>query len=322
MSFDPGGFDYQIEVLHGGGLVGKQPASLAACLEDALFRQIVSGRHPNDGSVPSCRWAPVWKESPPVVRAVELHLGDGPIEHYDVSVFASQASGCIASIVKQGVVEALADLEWRVTAVPVRADACSKGARVSRSPLPIERGEVPEAGEGELVAEIDRSLLSPLSDAFALAGSVERAWLLYGEVCNDPKRAATIVRVQEAVAVETPEGGASEMHFHFEPMALVRARDAARRWHPNAVGVGWLHTHPGCVACVANPACKVDTRFFSSADIEVHTGAFPSPFMVGIVLGKAADRSVADPAPRAYGWSGARIREIPLWISGEAPEPI
>ena len=321
MSIDPGGFDFQIEVLRGGGLVGKQPASLAACLEDALFKRIVSGRHPNDGSLPPCRWTPVWKESPPAVRAIELQLGDGPSDRYEASVFESQATGCIANLVKRGVVEALADVEWRVTALPAPTVARSKRARVSRTPLPIEHGEVPQVGEGQLVAEIDRTLLSPLCDAFVVAGSVERAWLLCGEVRNDPKRAATAVRVQEAVAVETPEGGASQTHFHFEPMALVRARNSARRQHPNSVGVGWLHTHPGCDACLANPACEVDTRFFSSADVEVHAGAFPSPFMVGIVLGKASDRSASEPAPRAYGWSGARIREIPLRISGEASKP-
>ena len=94
----------------------------------------------------------------------------------------------------------------------------------------------------------------------------------------------------------------------------MRARDIARR-QSQAIAVGWLHTHPACEACATTPACETDLLFFSAADVEVHTAAFPSPFMVGLVLAKAHDRSVTQPGMRAYGWSGARMREIPLRVT-------
>ena len=37
--------------------------------------------------------------------------------------------------------------------------------------------------------------------------------------------------------------------------------------------------------------------------------------MVGLVIAKARDRSVAEPDIRAYGWSAARVREIPLRVT-------
>jgi hypothetical protein len=309
----PGGFDFQIEVRSRGTLVGRTPASLAACREDVLFREIVSGRHPNDGSEPTVRLSPVWDDDPPAVRAVDLAVG-GESTRYEKNVFASQATGCVADLLRARLIDADTPVEWRVVAAEQDPTPRKLRAQVSRTPLPIEIGPVPQVDDGCLLAEIDEPLLDELRAEYSVAGRIERAWLLSGRVRTEPARAATSVYVREAVPVETHEDGASESHFHFEPSALVRARNIARERHPGSIGVGWLHTHPACEACAATPACEVDLRFFSAPDVEVHTTAFSSPFMIGLVIAKAGDKSVAEPGVRAYGWSGARVREVPLRV--------
>lgn len=321
----PGGFEFELEVTSDGTLVGRIPASLAACFEDALFREIASGRHPNDGTLPPLEASPVWDEDPPAVRAVALRIGAtgatagrgdaaATTTEYPRDVFHAQALGCITDLLKTKAIDAKAEVTWRVVARPEPPpEERPLRARVSRSPMPIEIGEVPDAREGELVAEIDEALVERFRDAYRAAGNIERAWLLTGHVYNEPARAATAVRIADAVAVETGLGGASQSHFHFAPAALVRARNVARR-QAEGTPVGWLHTHPACEACQATPECRTDMRFFSSSDVEVHTTAFPSPFMVGLVVAKAHDRSVAEPGVRAYGWSGARVGEIPLRV--------
>lgn len=321
---DPGGFAFEIEVWRGGALVRRTPASLAACFEDALFREIVSGRHANDGSVPPFRARPVFDAGPPVVRAVELWLADEIAATYAREVFGAQASGCIADLVRERALDlagepSLENLEWRVVAEPAPPVVTKLRAQLRRTPLPIETADVPAAAAGRVSAEIDAGMLDDVARAYASAGRVERAWLLMGAVRIEPARAATAVAIHAAVPVETHADGASDSHFHFEPRALLRARDLARREHPGRTCVGWLHTHPACAACPAKPECDVDMRFFSSADVEVHTSAFPSPFMVGVVVAKAGDRSVASPGARAYGWQGARVREIDLRIGNLNP---
>jgi len=119
-----------------------------------------------------------------------------------------------------------------------------------------------------------------------------------------------------AVDVASGRGGASRTHFAFEPALFVEARRKVLREFDGLVPVGWAHSHPPCDACPANPECESDTRFFSGADVEVHTSAFPSPFMLALVVGKASDAPATHPGFRLYGWRGAQVKEIPYRVFG------
>ncbi len=87
------------------------------------------------------------------------------------------------------------------------------------------------------------------------------------------------------------------------------------------IAVGWAHSHPACADCRDNPACAVDTRFFSTDDVEVHTSAFPSPYMVGLVVGKVASQPATHPGFRLYGWQNAHVEEREFDIAGPGASP-
>ena len=135
-------------------------------------------------------------------------------------------------------------------------------------------------------------------------------------VDHDPERGAAAIRAVTAVNVEMGRGGASRTHFAFEPAPFVEARERALREFDGLVPIGWAHSHPPCEACPANPACASDTRFFSAADVEVHTSAFGSPLMVALVGGKVGHLPAQRPGFRLYGWRDARVIERPFRVQG------
>ena len=74
--------------------------------------------------------------------------------------------------------------------------------------------------------------------------------------------------------------------------------------------------HPPCEACPANPACESDTRFFSADDVEVHTSAFASPYMIALVVGKVATAPATEPGFSLYGWRDALVKQIEYRVVG------
>jgi hypothetical protein len=301
-------FGYAIEVTRDGVVVGAVPASLAVCLEDALFGAVISGRIPNDGSVPPYTLTPKWEsENPRSVATLELRFGDAPAVQYDARVVAPQARAGIAALLQAGVLEKQDQVEWRLTAEK-RESVRRFATRVSRAPLPLRETSLPDTNAGELALEFDEAVLKRLSESVADAAAIEGAWLLVASLYHDPERGAAALRVREAVDVAVGRGGASQHHFAFEPAAFVAARRAAAQFGDLIPG-GWAHSHPPCQACRAKDACPVDTRFFSADDVEVHSAAFTSPYMVGLVIGKVSTQSAARPGFRLYGWHRAEVVE-------------
>ena len=141
-------------------------------------------------------------------------------------------------------------------------------------------------------------------------GAVERAWLLVGGLDHDPGRGAAAIRAVTAVDVAMGRGGASQTHFAFEPGPFVEARERALRDFDGLAPVGWAHSHPPCEACPANPTCPSETRFFSADDVEVHSSAFASAYMIALVVGKAATAPATEPGFHLYGWRDARIVKL------------
>lgn len=304
---------FTIGVERGGEPVHRAPVSVTACLEDALFRAVISGQIPNDGNIPPYLITPVWDGGdPPAVAALELLLGDLPAAHYDTDVVAPQARAQIQGLVKNGILEPNDDVHWHLIAEEAPAAAIEPrrfSARVSRAPLPLEPMKLPGAVPGKFSVKFDDRVLTELRDAVAAADAVERAWLLIGSICHDRGRAAAELRVRGVVPVETGRGGASQHHFAFDPAAFVAARRAAASTVTGAIPVGWAHSHPPCAGCRTTDGCQVDTRFFSNDDVEVHSSAFTSPYTVGLVIGKVGNRPATQLGFRLYGWQKAQIRE-------------
>ena len=121
-----GGFVYTIRVECGGEQVHRAPASLVACLEDAVFRAVISGQTPNDGTLPSYFFTPVWNGGDsPSVSALELSFGNAPAARYDTDVVAPQARAQIQRLVKDGILESTQDVDWHLLAheAPAAEDA-------------------------------------------------------------------------------------------------------------------------------------------------------------------------------------------------------
>ena len=326
-----GGFGYRtaihIEVRREGVIVGSRLASVAPCQEDALFGGILAGRVPNDGSLPSIALAPTWSEEPdpPMgsgmshsaeITGVELRLAGAAPRHYGKPVFAAQARALIDALVAEGKLAVGAKVEWSLVEGSDDTPTAHFGVRVSREPLPLSPARLPRMAEGEIAAELDRSMLDGLRREFCQAGAVERAWLLIGSVDHDIERRAAAIQAVTAVPVEMGRGGASRTHFAFEPGPFVEARERALREFDGLVPIGWAHSHPPCEACPANPACQSDTRFFSDADIEVHSSAFASPYMIALVVGKVATAPATEPGFHLYGWREARVSKIDYRATG------
>ena len=112
-----GGFVFTIGVEHEGELVHRAPASLAACLEDALFRAVISGQIPNDGEIPPHHFAPIWNGGDsPTVAALELRFGDLPATRYETDVVAPQARAQIKGLVRSGSLESTDKVRWNLIA--------------------------------------------------------------------------------------------------------------------------------------------------------------------------------------------------------------
>ncbi|MCP5040853.1 MAG: hypothetical protein GY944_07465 [bacterium] len=313
---------FEIEVTRGSVPVGRVPASVASCHEDTLFREIVAGRLPNDGTQPPCVVTAVGTHEPnpttggevasssAMADVIELRLGSAPPRRYAKEVFTAQANAFVADLLERGSLKQGDEVEWRLTASEQPVPKPQDGVRVVRQPLPFLLSSLPDIEPGNVSAEIDATLLGALQAQFRSAGPVERAWLLVGEVTHDAERGAACVHAVTAVDVARGRGGASMSHFAFEPSAFVQARNRATRDFDGLIPVGWAHSHPVCEDCPQNLECPAETRFFSSADVEVHTTAFPSPYMIALVIGKAGAAPATEPAFRLYGWRDAQVREI------------
>lgn len=325
-----------IEVRREGELAGSRIASTAPCEEDALFESILSGRVPNDGTLPSFAVAPTWSREPnppkaseepsapqtpvpghtPELTGVELRIGNAPMRRYGKQVFAAQARGLIDSLVTQGKIEDGTLVEWSLVEGPDDVPESHFCVRISREPLPLSPARLPRLASGEVAAELDRALLDRLRREFCQTPGVERAWLLVGSVDHDRDRGAAAIRALTAVDVEMGRGGASRTHFAFEPGPFVAARERALREFDGLVPVGWAHSHPPCEACPANPTCPSDTRFFSADDVEVHTSAFASPYMIALVVGKVATAPATEPGFSLFGWRDALVTKIDYRVVG------
>jgi len=316
-----GRVEFVAEVKREGNLVGSGPVTAAPCLEDAFFRGVLVGHYPNVGRMPDFAVVPSFADSTPsTVAGVTLYLGETSAGHYAADVFVPQVRALIQQLIRTGRVEPGALLEWVIVAREPGSSVRRFSARVSRSPYPFWPESLPELEPGGLAIEIESVLLKALRAEVVAAGAVECAGLLVGRLLHDVDRGAALIRVTGKVDVEAGPGGASRTHFAFGPESFRSALSRAQRRRDGTVAVGWAHTHPPCETCVATPSCVVDTICFSADDEEVHSSAFPSSYMLGLVAGKLGNLPATEPGFRLYGWKSGSVAERSFAVSGELEE--
>ena len=72
-------------------------------MEDALFREVLAGRLPNDGVVPEFETVPLWDDSERgALSSLELTLNKTPVGRYEREVFAPQARALICGLLSEG----------------------------------------------------------------------------------------------------------------------------------------------------------------------------------------------------------------------------
>jgi hypothetical protein len=126
-------------------------------------------------------------------------------------------------------------------------------------------------------------------------------------VLHDAGRGVALVRAERAIAVAPGARGASQTHFGFGSDTWIAAQRAI-----SAAGgltlIGFAHSHPPCASCPSNPECRAHTVFFSADDREVQATAFPSPYMLALVVGKLGRRPATEPGFGLFGWSRGEMR--------------
>ena len=309
-------YRFTVEVLRDGSVLAAVPASIRTCLEDARFRAVVAGAVPNDGAELALGVEPVWLASrPPAVAGVRLCRPGAPPELYPRRVFAPWARSAIIELVRAERLGAEDEIVWRVVA---HAESLAPPARFRgravRAPYPLHAASLPWtlAKPGEVAVEIAGTVIAALRAATLGAGAIECAALLTGHLRHDRERRVAALRVTGQIPVIAGRGGASGSHFAFGPDTFAAARRAHAERTDGSIIAGWFHSHPACAGCVHHPECTNDMIFFSHDDSLVHAAAFPQPYLVALVAGKASDRPATHPGVGLFVWQRGAIAARPL----------
>jgi hypothetical protein len=285
--------------------------------EDLLFRAVLEGVVPNDGSLPPAALTPVF-EPGGGSKVVGLRAGLPSQERtYDLGLLAARVQEVL---VQQKLQEesgkAKARFTWRVEAQELANGAQPRRLRSSRrrQAYPLVRDTLLFAGAGgareELVSLfVRRGVLESLREEAARL-EVERAHVLVGHLVQvGPGAAAVVVTGDSPVEVGA---GASRERCEFTPELFLGIRREVGNRTDGAVLLGWAHNHPppACLATCLQSVPNCSMLFFSNPqDHEVHRAAFAAPYMVALVSGKEPGRRADEPGVRAFGWQDGRIAE-------------
>ena len=277
------------------------------CYEALLFDAVRRGVVEDDGREPPATLAPVFEAG----RMAGLDGSLGQVrKRFPVSVLLPPLWAGLAAhpdlreklIAKNG-------YTWRLEAEerPPRGGGRLR-LTMRRPPLAIQTPAEQGTGTGEI--RIASAVVRELLEETAASPQMERADFLYGVLAaGDAEEVCAVVRGRIAAR---GDGGASNTHFAFSPLAFDEARRAVEERAPGQRILGWHHNHPlGCwPGCSKqSPPCDVSTLFFSLDDRVVHWTGFPAPYMMALVSGKGAGLPPDRPEMRAYGWSEGWVVE-------------
>jgi hypothetical protein len=292
----------------------------APLYEDLLFRAVLEGAVPNDGSLPPASLAPIFGPGGGS-QVVGLLASLSSLKRtYGLGLLAARVQELQVERSQGDSGKARARLTWHVGANELAHQGQPPRLRSSRHrrPYPFVRDSrwLPEATgrtrEGEPVSlSIRRSVLETLREEAARHLEVERANILVGHLVQEgPGTAAVVVTGHSPVELGA---NASRVHCDFTPETFLALHREIRCRADGAVILGWAHTHPPVcgAACLQHvPACETGMLFFSIPDDHaVHRAAFPARYMVALVSGKEPGRRADEPGVRAYGWKDGGIAE-------------
>lgn len=285
--------------------------------EDLLFRAVLAGVVPNDGSLPPASLSPVFEPSGGTKVMGLLASLPSQERRYGLGLLAARVQEVLVERKLQEDPEtAKARFTWRVEAHELAHGAQPRRLRSSRrrQPYPLVRDRLVFAGAGgtheELVSLfVRRGVLESLREEAARL-DVERAHVLVGHLVQEgPGAAAAVVTGDSPVEIGA---GASRERCEFTPELFLRIRREVGNRTDGAVLLGWAHNHPppACLATCPQSAPTCSLLFFSiPQDHEVHRAAFAAPYMVALVSGKDSGRRADEPGVRAFGWQDGRIAE-------------
>jgi len=309
-------FSFRVEVRRDHIVVGETAASIAACIEDTWFRNVLSGRLPNDGTVPSFEAIPLWAEAgAPAVAGLTIRCAGAPACAYGLDVFTHTARDLIRRLLVEKRIDTRDQIEWSASAVTQPPAAARFRTRARRQPFPLHPASILNAAADSVSIIIEPQVLDAIRRVAVRSGTVETAGLLVGQLLHDRQRRAAEIHVTDQVPIPAGDGGASSVHFAFGITSFHTARELVARAGEGLHVLGWHHSHPPCAQCPRSPDCKAETVFFSPDDERVMACAFPAAYMVALVEGKLAARPAWDPGFRLYGWTHATIAERPMVIS-------
>jgi hypothetical protein len=295
-----------------GAVLARSPASLAALVEDATFRGVLTGRFANGAVTPEFEIEPRSGSTAAGVESVALSCGGAVVGTYPRAAFAAQAGAVVARLRAARRLAPDAEVVWRLRPCVTRAPSLRR-VRSRRSPYPLRDARLAHGAPGSLELAIAAHVLDDLREASRAGAGVERAWLLLGRLLHDPRHGAARLEISDRAELSAGRGGASSVHFAFDARSFQGALDAARR-RTDLVSCGWAHDHPPCAACAEQPSCRNETIFFSQDDHQVHSSAFGRAYQVALVAGKLRDRPATQPGFRIYGWHGGTIAERPFLV--------
>ena len=309
-------YHFTVEVVREGAVLAAVPASIRTCLEDARFRAVLAGGVPNDGGELPFTVEPVWHAAgPPLVAAVRLSRPGAPPELYSRRVFAPWARTAIVELARAERLATTDEIAWRVVAseTPPSPPPRFRGHAV-RAPYPLRPGADGgmQTPSGEVSIQITGRVIAAVRAATLRAGAIECAALLTGHLHHDRGGRSAALTITGQIPVVAGRGGASGSHFAFGPDTFATARRAHAERNDRSIVTGWFHSHPPCVECPHHPECAKDMLFFSHDDCLVHAAAFPEPYLVALVAGKAGDRPASDPGVSLFAWWRGTIAARPL----------
>jgi proteasome lid subunit RPN8/RPN11 len=175
-------------------------------------------------------------------------------------------------------------------------------------PLTALRPDVPavDAASTPFGVLVSAGLLREITAETLRSIGTEQAGILVGRLCHDPQQQRGFLHVTAQVLADT-QVTREAAAFHFRPETFLAAQRMINLRGQGEIAVGWWHSHAWCQPCLSAVDCRANTLFFSDQDCQVHETAFTQPYMVALVVGKAASKPMREPQVQMYGWHDGAI---------------
>jgi len=317
-----------------GDTIGQLPMdpNWEPALECVRLEAERKGYPPRAGRPRHARVEPVpdAKSGPPRCRGFEAVLDCGRGREvrafFPFTYFKEEARRGAAHYVEQRKLKAGDTFLYRLLALPGTPRAPRpKGTIIAEEiddPYPVEPGslEALEARsvsfgthrEGQLPVFIPERVLDQAAALTRAAGRLETGGILIGRLLRDKDRRDLGVDVTALIPARHAEAERMQIAFTADTFEYVRhAIDVRGR---GEIMLGSMHSHP----FLCNPDCPPESRrvcplqsdFFSSQDVQMHTTLFPKAYTIALVA------TISDEGLRhaLFAWDEGVIRQRGFFI--------